>query len=911
MHKADAQAKEPVARAKSRRLASLLRQAATGLQVCVCLVVAGCQFPAIDQSGQRIFSGGGTSLAHHDGGLFHRRDPVPMPAAGVPTVVVPGPPAVVAPAAPPCNPPVVVGPLVQQPPVIAVPVVPIQPVACGPAGRIEQTPLPPKLQIAGPVCENGAQAAAGPVLTITPSRLVAPVGSEVALVAGICDGRGYYVLRQPLEWMLAQDGVGQIMCVGRESPLGASYVLRHSPQKVATNYVRAHTSTIEQTVDRGNGNRADDIYLQRGQSYITVSSPTEGTSHVTVWAPKENNWDRRQTTATIYWVDARWQLPAPASARAGQKQLLETVVTRSGGAPVAGWIVRYEVLEGPEANLSVRGDKVLEVKTDGAGRAAVELLPRTMEPGITTVGVQVIRPASGRGDLPQMVVGQGTAAVSWSTPGLSVSALGPSSVSADGTVSYRVEVVNNGDLPTTGVVVNYTPPTGVTLLNSSPPAQVFGQRYQWRIGDLAPRTASTIEVNCRAAVAADIHSVFRANSANEMSAEGRATTRVFANALSVKMTGPDSVEVGREAKFLIDITNTGSTPLTGVVASDSFDPGLEHVGGGQSPIRKALPKSLEPGQTEKIAIAFLVTRAGRHAHRLDVTAEGGHSAGARSVVTGIAAAAPAATPPKLEVSVTGPKTERVGEVAEYFIEVANRGTQVAKGVVIDVQFGSDFEFDRASGAGRTDDLPRRRTQWRVGDIAGGQTIRKQLNLRCAKADGAASAVQASASAENFPAGQAAAASTRITGGEPAVRPTPMNPTSPVTPPVTPPAMGELTLTVGDLSDPIMLGGKTTIAIVVKNGRTVADENVTVSVQVDAGLKVAGGTGPTGISGISADGLTVEFTPVTEIGPGETLAAFRIDATGTKAGKQAVRVTVKSKLTPAGVTATSETTVNMP
>ncbi len=907
----NAKAQEPVARAMPHCVAWLAVQAFVATLACL---LAGCQFPAIDQSGQRIFSGS-TSIAHHDGGLFHhRRDPAPVPAAvtppvvAPPTVVVPGTPAVVVPAAqPPCNPPIAVVPVVPQPPVVAVPVVPIQPIACNPAGRVQQTPLPPKLQIAGPACENADAASQVPVLKVTPSRIVAPVGSEVALVAGICDCRGYYVLRQPLEWMLAQDGVGQIMCVGRESQHGASYVLRHSPQKVATNYVRAHTSTIEQTVDRGNGNRADDIFLQKGQSYITVTSPTEGVSHVTVWAPKESNWDRRQTTATIYWVDARWQLPSPVNARAGQKQLLQTVVTRSGGAPVSGWIVRYEVLEGPEANLTVRGDKVLEVKTDAAGRAAVELLPRTMEPGITTVGVQVIRPASGRGDLPQMVVGQGTTAVSWSTPGLSVSALGPSSVSADGTVSYRVEVVNNGDLPTTGVVVNYTPPTGVTLLNSSPPAQVFGQRYQWRIGDLAPRTASTIEVNCRAAVAADIHSVFRANSANDMSAEGKATTRIFANALSVKMSGPESVEVGREAKFLIDITNTGSTPLSAVVASDSFDPGLSHVGGGESPIRKALPKSLEPGQTEKIAISFLVTRPGRHAHRLDVTADGGHAAGARAVVTGIASAAPPATPAKLEVTMTGPKSLESGQIGEYFIEVANRGSQPAKGVRLDVQYGAEFEFDRASGAGRTDDLARRTTQWRVGDITGGQTIRKQLNLRSLAAANSA-VVQAAATAENLTAPQTASAATKVGAAASAVTPPPMNPSNP---PVTPPAAGDLKLTVGDLSDPIMLGGKTTIVVVVKNERAVSDENVTVTVQVSEGLKIAGATGPTGIATIAMDARSIEFVPVTEITAGETLRAFKIDATGEKAGKQTVRVSVTSKRSPAGVTAESDTTVNMP
>jgi hypothetical protein len=341
-----------------------------------------------------------------------------------------------------------------------------------------------------------------------------------------------------------------------------------------------------------------------------------------------------------------------------------------------------------------------------------------------------------------------------------------------------------------------------------------------------------------------------------------------------------------------------------VVASDSIDPGLSHVGGGASPIRKALPQPLEPGQSHKIAISFLVTRPGRHAHRLDVTADGGHAAGARAVVTGIAAAAPAATPAKLEVSVTGPRTQRAGEVAEFFIEVANRGSQAAQGVLIDVQFGASLAFDRASGAGRSDDLARRMTQWRVDEIGGGQIVRKQLNCRCAMADEAGALVQAAVTSREMQTAATGEARTIITGETAGSRP-------PATPPSTPPAAGDLKLTVGDLSDPIMLGGKTTIVVVVKNEQAVADENVAVTLQVSDGLKVEGGTGPTAIASVSADGRTVEFAPVTEVAPGETLPQFRIDATGAKVGKQAVRVTVRSKLSPAGTTADSDTTVNMP
>src|SRR5207253_5718983 len=114
-------------------------------------------------------------------------------------------------------------------------------------------------------------------------------------------------------------------------------------------------------------------------------------------------WDRRKATATIYWVDAAWKFPPSTTARAGQPQPLITVVSRSNGDPIAGWIVRYEVIDGPLA--SFRGAPAVEVRTDVAGRAIADLAPATPEPGITTVRVQIIRPGTRPGDSPQMIVG--------------------------------------------------------------------------------------------------------------------------------------------------------------------------------------------------------------------------------------------------------------------------------------------------------------------------------------------------------------------------------------------------------------------------------------------------------------------------------------------------------------------------
>src|SRR5207249_4795950 len=149
------------------------------------------------------------------------------------------------------------------------------------------------------------------------------------------------------------------------------------------------------------------------------------------------------------------------------------------------------------------------------------------------------------------------------------------------------------------------------------------------------------------------------------------------------MTGPETVEVGREAKFLIDVTNNGPMPLVNVTATDTFEPGLAHAAGERSPLVRPIA-IIQPGQTERFAISFIVTQPGRQCHRLDVTAEGGHAAGARACVTGTAAVV---TSPQLSVRVVGPATRRAGEMASYTVEVKNNGSAPATNVVLDVTWG--------------------------------------------------------------------------------------------------------------------------------------------------------------------------------------------------------------------------------
>src|SRR5690606_32557461 len=125
---------------------------------------------------------------------------------------------------------------------------------------------------------------------LTPMRVVAPVGGEVVLLAGICGPDGYFVKRQPLEWMLSPDSVGTFIEVGDDAPgkLISALQLHSGPavEKLDVDFARGRTSNKATLITRGSPECTDDIQLREGQTWLSLSSPSEGVSRVTVLAPE-------------------------------------------------------------------------------------------------------------------------------------------------------------------------------------------------------------------------------------------------------------------------------------------------------------------------------------------------------------------------------------------------------------------------------------------------------------------------------------------------------------------------------------------------------------------------------------------------------------------------------------------------
>ncbi len=743
---------------------------------------------------------------------------------------------------------------------------------------------------------------------------MAPVGSEVILVSGLVGKGGEYDPRQPIEWTIAPDSVGHLLttCDDRDC---SKQLFHHASHRRSGSQAITWSSASPEVLTRGTPTPADDVQILRGQSWVTVMSPSEGTTHVTVLAPKAENWDQRRQTATIYWVDVQWTLPAPAIVQATQPHTLTTLVHRSSGKPQSGWIVHYQILQPGSSSFGQDGQTSIEVPTDEAGRASANLIPANRSQSCQ-IEIKIIRPSDPNDDLPRMVVGRGFTTVTWSAPDPKVTLYGPETAPVGGTASYRADISNAGDIVARDVVASTTVPANMTFLQSEPPAQVMGNRLVWSLGNLAPTEGRSIAIHLRPERNADVRFCVRAASGDQLqgqplAAEACVQTRVFSSALSVRLIGPQSARVGDQVPFEIEVTNTGTEPLTNVLIRDRLPAGLELPGQPGGLIERTLTQPLPAGTSQKIELPLVVRSAGRLCQVVEAFASGGHSASTSACVEATQPAAPQGPPPQagVQVKIEGPLQSRVGQLVTYSMSITNSGNVPLTGVRIVNTYEPSLYPKEASRGFDQNALRRGELVWTVERIEPGESVQRESKYECLRETTAAWSRVYVESAEDVRATRET--TTQILAAETAPR-------RPVSPPAQEPEVqakpepvtGQLRVAIADTTDPLAVNSPTTYIISVENARNVSDRQISMTIYLPPGLEYVGFRGPVGARSMSDDRRTIEVTPIAEVRAGETLNPFYLDVRGTRIGKHTLKVRVDSFRSTQPVEAEEDTMVNV-
>jgi uncharacterized repeat protein (TIGR01451 family) len=719
-------------------------------------------------------------------------------------------------------------------------------------------------------------------IELTPNKVIAPVGCEVVMLAGVCGSDGYLLARQPVEWMLAPGGVGEFITVGRRSSLdwlvGFNF---DEPRKVDNTYAVGTTSSSYLCLNRGTPTPSDDLPVDKGQAWVAITSPVEGVSYLTAYAPSVKGWDSNTQTATIHWIDASFAYPPVATNPGGSRHNFTTTVTRhSTHAPVAGWRVRYEITGGPRAGFAPDGAPLIEVPTNDLGQAIAEIYQLDMQPGTNTVSIEVIRPDLVTGE--RFTIGRGATQKTWTAPDISLRVSGPGQGIVGDTLNYRIEVRNPGDFTAKGIVVTDLLPDGASLISSAPQPGSTGGKLQWSLGDLQGGDTRTIDLQLRVDRPGTINHCANLTSAERLSAEHCVATTVLAPSLRVSMSVQPQAAVGDDVTFQTQITNGGSTALNGLVIVDRYDEGLKHASESATVPKGTIERelgNLAPGQTQTIAVTFRVTEAGQQCNSIEVHGSAGILGSAKACVTaGDAGAVAAGEAPQLTVTKTGPKQATVGGQATFQIVVTNTGQTDATNLSVVDHFDPELEPKNASKGNKYDGA---NMTWEFPRLAAGKTVR--LNVICAcqqLADNTCNRVIVTCDGG---VRESADACLAIVDASASLQPT-----------------------IAAQGNPVAVGKQTTYRISVANNGTTPQSQVAVSVTVPDQTTPVNGSfqGP---SAGRASGRTVTFAPIPSLAPGKVIN-FSVDIRADKAGSSPARVEVTSREQPTPVPAESPTTV---
>ncbi len=662
-------------------------------------------------------------------------------------------------------------------------------------------------------------------LEVTPVESTNPVQTQHVLIATVRDAEGNPLPCRRVEWILSEGGVGQIVEVDESG----WYDTRG--YKVDNTYAVTHTNQGEHVLTRGNDDPSDDIHLEKGQTWCVITSPIEGDTNVTVYAPAIFNWDKHKVFAVKHWQDAAWQWPPAATNPVGTPHEMQVKVMRaSNGQPLEGWIVHFELVDGPAGHFTPGRKPMVEVKTDANGVATATLHQADPAEGTNTIRMTVIRPANEKCCIPEVKIAEGMTTKTWVGPRIGITKTGPARAGVGDTFEYTIVASNPGQADATNVVVTDTVPDGLKVVSTQPKAQASGQALTWRVGTIGAMKQTSMTVRVQATRSGTFENCAEVTADHGLKARDCATTVVTQPALELTKTGPAEVLQCDPITYTVTVRNAGDGTAENVKITDKLPNGLETDSGLKTVVVNV--GDLGPGKAMKATYTVKAAKTGTFTNTAVASGEPNLSAEATHKVT--------VTNPVLQVEKTGPEMRYLGTRAEFTITVSNTGDGPARNTTLTDTVPAGLEFVSASSGGQ---MNGGQIVWNLGTLNPDQTKTVTATFMARQPGDFSNTATANA----YCTTAADDASIRIEG------------------------IAAILLEVVDEADPIEVGANETYTITVTNQGSAVDTNIQIVCTLPAEQDYVSSTGPTQAR---AQGKTVTFAPLPALAP-KAQAVFRV------------------------------------
>jgi uncharacterized repeat protein (TIGR01451 family) len=690
-------------------------------------------------------------------------------------------------------------------------------------------------------------------ITLEPSTAVNQVQTQHVLIATVANADGTGLGGRRVEWILPAGGVGAIVAVDEHGVYthggdkDESVVPRsQTGDKHDNAYAVTHTTHVPERIDFGTADPSDDVLLAPGQTWIAITSATEGTTDVVAYAPGIDSWKDHKAFAAKHWMDVAWEWPSDATNRVGTGHELSTLVVRaSDGGPLAGYTVSFHVASGPDAVLEPGGKADATVKTDANGLATVTLEQSKPVAGTNEVEISIVRPANEKCCEPEKFIALGTMRKTWIAPTIGITKTAPKQAVVGETFDYAIVVTNDADVSTREVVVTDVLPEGIAYVSSTPAAKVDGSRLTWNVGELAAGGTTSLGVKVKASKTGKFTNCADVAAEAGLKARACADTVVVAPALQLQKTADAEVLLCDTITYRYVVRNTGDGDATNVRIADELPAGLTAAGGGRN-VNVAVG-TLGPGESRTYEVKASAGKTGEYVNKATATGDGGLSAEATAKTV--------VRQPVLTITKKAPERSFIGRPVTYEITVSNTGDAVSANTVLVDTLPTGAVFQNASDGGQH---VAGKVTWNLGNLA--PKASKSVTLRVVSNAAGRASVQGTCAAE-----ATAQASTLVEG------------------------ISALLLEVVDLDDPIEVGSNATYEIVVTNQGSAPGSQIVIAATLPAEMTFVSASGA---SQHTATGKTITFAPVGTLAPQAKLT-FRITVRADAAGDVRFAVALNS------------------
>jgi uncharacterized repeat protein (TIGR01451 family) len=563
-------------------------------------------------------------------------------------------------------------------------------------------------------------------LDLEPVTMTSQVGSQVVLLATVRDEKGNPRRSRLVEWKATNGNIIEVDERGCLPGRGG----------VEGNTAWSYTGHDEDRLSRGNTNKADDIMVRPGQTWLVVSSPVEGDTHVQAVVPGIFNWDKRMKTTVVKWVDAVWEFPARAVEKFGSEHEFVTKIAKhTTREPLANYRVRYKIIDGPPAIFLPSRTQEHVAISNLNGEAKVKIAQLAPALGVNRVSVEIIRPPdpttpSGSG----VSIVTGETSVEWLAPDVRLTHAGPPTVGLGQNIVFTTTAKNEGRIDSEWVELTLPVPDGMDFVSSNPPAAPNNGRLEFPFGRLGVGQVVTVATTFRAKTPGPAKSIALMRTAEKLTDQKEATTLVTTPGLKVEIGAPKTGMVDVPISYSIRLTNTGSGDLENIQLVAEYAPGLESdlvknpTNDPKLNVVKRTAAGLKGGESRDETLTLTPRRPGQLALRVTALGEGLQAQDTHVITI---------SQPKVSLNVQGRDRLYVGRPAEYKIIVKNEGDVDQTGVVVRDRLPPELTFKLASAGGS---YAGGEVTWNLGTLRPGQEVTLDLTAECQKATTAAEVI---------------------------------------------------------------------------------------------------------------------------------------------------------------------------